>query len=241
MLVLLKRFVPRLIRITVKNGLGFNEAIRPLVRKYCVGRGLEIGAGKAPYCDPSHTVFLDKFTDNKDGTPKPDIVADADRIPVPDAAFDYVFSSHVLEHMPNTIKALQEWLRVLRPSGILFVVLPHGDRTLDRLRRKTTLEHHFADANNLIDGQTDRSHDDEIKEGWSKLPEFPRLAEEFEKEWGAPVWDFEFRHRNGVIHFHVWTQDELVRLLQHLHLTILAVIEQTPERYDSFVVVARRP
>jgi hypothetical protein len=38
----------------------------------------------------------------------------------------------------------------------------------------------------------------------------------------------------------VWTQDEIVRLLQYLELTIVAVAEITPERPDTFVVVARK-
>ncbi len=81
----------------------FPEIIKPLIKRYCKGKGLEIGAGKHPYCDPENTLFLDKYTDNKDGTPEPDIISDASQIPVEDESFDFVFSSHVLEHMQNTM------------------------------------------------------------------------------------------------------------------------------------------
>nr|VFJ62061.1 MAG: Methyltransferase domain-containing protein [Candidatus Kentron sp. DK] len=212
--------------------------IRPLIRNYCIGQGLEIGAGKQPYCNPGTTLFLDKFTDNRDGTPNPDIISDASIIPIPDETFDYVISSHVLEHMQNTIAALKEWCRILKEGGILFLVLPHGDRTFDRYRDKTTLEHHISDYENLTD-EYDYSHNEEIKIGWSKNDDFDG-GEKYEQEWGAPVWDFDFRLKNGVIHFHVWTQDEIVRLLQYLDLKIMAVVEKAPERSDSFVVVARK-
>jgi SAM-dependent methyltransferase len=214
------------------------EIIRPLICNYCAGQGLEIGPGKKPYCNPETTLFLDKFTDNKDATPEPDIISDANIIPKPDDTFDYVFSSHVLEHMQNTIATLKEWQRVLKKGGILFLVLPHGDRTFDRHRKKTTLEHHISDYENLTE-EYDHSHNEEIQNGWSKNEDFDG-GKEYEKQWGAPVWDFDFRLRNGVIHFHVWTQDEIVRLLQYLSFKIIAVAETAPERIDSFVVVARK-
>ncbi len=53
----------------------FPEIIKPLIKRYCKGKGLEIGAGKPLYCDPENTLFLDKNTDNKDQTPDPDIIS----------------------------------------------------------------------------------------------------------------------------------------------------------------------
>lgn len=213
--------------------------IKPLIAKYCVGSGLEIGAGKAPYCDPARTKFLDKFTDNKDGTPNPDIISDASVIPTESEKFDYVFSSHVLEHMQNTIATLKEWIRVLKKDGVLFLLLPHADRTLDKFREKTTLLHHLDDYKNLTD-EPDQSHNDEIKVGWSKNENFEQEAINYKNEWGADVWDFDFRHKNGVIHYHVWTQDEIVKLFQYLGLKILYVSEIAQERPDTFIVVARK-
>lgn len=211
--------------------------------QYCRGLGLEIGPGRFPYCPKPGAVYLDSHTDAKGlpyGTPSPDIVARAGAIPRPDGTFDYVLSAHVLEHMQNTIPVLREWIRVLKPGGVLFTILPHAERTIDRYRAKTTLAHHIRDAEVLTD-DFDTSHNDEIREGWSKLPDFEEQARQYESEWGAPVWDFKFRFEHDVIHFHVWTQDEIVRLLQYLGLVILAVVERAPERPDSFVVVARRP
>lgn len=214
--------------------------IKPLIAKYCIGNGLEIGAGKNPYCNPQTTTFLDKYTTNRDGTPNPDIVSDATKVPRPDETFDYVLSSHVLEHVQDTIGALKEWIRVIKAGGTLFLVLPHCDRTFDKHRAKTTLAHHIQDHETLTD-EVDNSHNEEIKAGWSKNESFPQDEIEFERIWGAKCWDFDFRHKNGVIHFHVWTQDEIVRLIQYLGLQILWVAEIAPEREDSFIVIARKP
>jgi SAM-dependent methyltransferase len=67
-----------------------------------------------------------------------DVVAEGDDLPFPDEAFDFVLASHVLEHLPDPIRALQEWRRVAR--RYLFVVLPHRDRTFDRDRPVTPVD-----------------------------------------------------------------------------------------------------
>lgn len=213
--------------------------IRPLIARYCIGKGLEIGPGKSPQCPPDRTEYLDKHTENADGTPNANIIAEADSIPRPDASYDFVFSSHVLEHLPNVIKALHEWLRVLKPGGNLFLVLPHADRTFDRMRAKTTLEHLIEDHQKGVTAP-DRSHIEEMERGW-KAQGRPEDDEEYRRRWGADPWDWDFRFANDVVHYHVWTQDEIVRLLQHLGLKILYANELVTEREDSFVVVARKP
>jgi SAM-dependent methyltransferase len=67
-----------------------------------------------------------------------DVVAEGDDLPFPDDAFDFVLASHVLEHLPDPIRALQEWRRVAR--RYVFVVLPHRDRTFDRDRPVTPVD-----------------------------------------------------------------------------------------------------
>ncbi|MEO8883873.1 MAG: class I SAM-dependent methyltransferase [Devosia sp.] len=45
-------------------------------------------------------------------------------IPFPDNSFDRLIATHVLEHIPNPVSALEEWVRVLKPGGVLSIVLP---------------------------------------------------------------------------------------------------------------------
>jgi len=53
-----------------------------------------------------------------------DVIAHGDSLPFEDESYDYVFSSHVIEHMPNFIKAIEEWIRVIKPEGYIIIVCP---------------------------------------------------------------------------------------------------------------------
>jgi SAM-dependent methyltransferase len=42
----------------------------------------------------------------------------------PDESFDTVYSSHVLEHMEDPQKAVENWWRILKPGGHLIISVP---------------------------------------------------------------------------------------------------------------------
>jgi SAM-dependent methyltransferase len=67
-----------------------------------------------------------------------DVVARGDDLPFADDSHDFVFSSHVIEHFPDPIKALREWVRVSRRYVV--AVVPHRDRTVDSDRPLSTVE-----------------------------------------------------------------------------------------------------
>lgn len=55
---------------------------------------------------------------------KLDIVSDITKIPEPDAAFDAIMCIEVLEHLPEPIKAIEEFHRLLKPGGYLILTAP---------------------------------------------------------------------------------------------------------------------
>ena len=88
-------------------------------------------------------------------------IAEASRIPVPDASYDFILSSHCLEHSANPLKALIEAKRILRGGGYAIYVLPMKEHTFDHRRAVTT----FADLVKHFERDTqedDLSHLSEI-------------------------------------------------------------------------------
>jgi GR25 family glycosyltransferase involved in LPS biosynthesis/SAM-dependent methyltransferase/tetratricopeptide (TPR) repeat protein len=53
---------------------------------------------------------------------------------VSNSSYDFIFSSHSLEHIANPIKALKEWLRILRDDGHIILILPDKNTCFDHKR-----------------------------------------------------------------------------------------------------------
>lgn len=60
---------------------------------------------------------------------------DATRLTYAENSFDRLIATHVLEHLPNPVAVLSEWNRVVRPGGIISIVLPCDPGLLWRLGR----------------------------------------------------------------------------------------------------------
>ncbi|MGD0470961.1 MAG: methyltransferase domain-containing protein [Terriglobales bacterium] len=80
---------------------------------------------------------------------------------IPDQTYDFLLSSHNLEHFANPVKALREWHRVLKSDGALILVLPYYLGTFDRRRLPTSVDHMFSDWDKNI-GEDDLTHLPEI-------------------------------------------------------------------------------
>jgi len=93
------------------------------VSRYFRGRGVDIGGAPDPlalYTSLFPLVEDVRTWDLEDG--------DAQFMAgVPDNHFDFVHSSHCLEHLHDPAEGLQNWLRVLKPGGYLIVCIPDED------------------------------------------------------------------------------------------------------------------
>ena len=62
-------------------------------------------------------------------SPLADVKADICNLPFEDNSFDTILCNHVLEHIPDDTKAMQELYRVLKPGGMAILQIPQD---LDR-------------------------------------------------------------------------------------------------------------
>jgi SAM-dependent methyltransferase len=89
------------------------QFIAPTAAKWCNGTGVDVGCGRWPL----------------PGAIPHDLRDDKDAMELPAGPFDFVFSSHCLEHLTNPVAALEHWKSRLYSGGILFLYLPHPDMT----------------------------------------------------------------------------------------------------------------
>ncbi len=56
-----------------------------------------------------------------------DVLCDLDRIPYPfrDNSFDRLQAVHVIEHVSDVLRTIEEFHRLVRPGGRIFLVTPH--------------------------------------------------------------------------------------------------------------------
>ena len=158
-------------------------------------------------------------------------VAEATRLDAfEDGAYDFVLSSHMLEHTTNPLGAVQEWLRVLRPGGGLVVVVPHRDGTFDHRRPITSLDH-------LIEDFATQTPEDDL----THLPEILERHDVSRDSGVQTVEDLRQRAMRNYefrcLHHHVFDTHLVVQMLDHMGLQIEAVEAQRPYH---IIVVAQK-
>lgn len=94
----------------------------PYAKEVCIGYGCDVG------CNRKEWAFIDKH-----GTEAllvdPEICSEYHALNLPPGTFDYIFSSHMLEHVPNWVDVLDYWQTKIRRGGTLFLYLPDYSQT----------------------------------------------------------------------------------------------------------------
>lgn len=112
---------------------------------YCIGYGIEIGAANCPYTFPSAEVdYADYFNQSREfllgkrgffHLDPPKCLLSG----ISDSKYDFLYASHVLEHSANPLRTLEEWLRVVKENGIIYIVVPNKLKIYDVRREPTPL------------------------------------------------------------------------------------------------------
>jgi SAM-dependent methyltransferase len=117
-------------KVTAETSKAFARREREnFFTKYCVGQGLDIGFGgdlivsNAKGYDFEHGDA--QFLNN-----------------IQDETYDFVYSSHTLEHLDDVVTALKNWYRVVKKNGYLILYIPHRDL----YEKKQTLPSQFNDG-----------------------------------------------------------------------------------------------
>jgi SAM-dependent methyltransferase len=136
---------------------------------------------------------------------------------IADHHYDFLLSSHNLEHFANPVKALKEWQRVVKPGGHIILFLPHYEKTFDQGRPLTTVEHMLADYEKQT-GEDDLTHVEEIYEARRPRGE---ATEELRS-----VLLSNYSHRK--MHHHVFDEVNSRAVLEAVGLKVLVVETALP-------------
>jgi SAM-dependent methyltransferase len=239
------------VRLLLAGKVHAFDAVLPFVKGK---QGLEIGGpssafqrwfkplpiyhrvGSLDNCDISRvttwTIHEDAYTFSPHKAPGKNIFCDASNLScIADQSYDFVLSSHNLEHFANPVKALYEWKRVIRPGGGLIVLLPNHMRTFDHRRSPTTVDHMFEDFRNETP-EDDLFHLPEIMEKHDfSLDPGTASVEEFHKR---SLDNF----NNRCLHHHVFDASNSRELLVRSGLEVIAVEQPLP---NHIFLLARVP
>jgi SAM-dependent methyltransferase len=64
---------------------------------------------------------------DRNAASRADVICDLDDFPYPfrDSSFDHVHAAHVIEHVADVLSTMEEFHRLLRPGGTIFLATPH--------------------------------------------------------------------------------------------------------------------
>jgi predicted SAM-dependent methyltransferase len=115
----------------------------------------------------------------------------------------------VIEHLANPIAMLVDCYRVLRPGGLLVLLVPDRHKTFDRERSPTPLTHVIDEYNRDV-REVDDAHVLDYMVGTRNTLGDPSVTLGFTPEMMA---DLVAVHRKRSVHAHVWNLDEFSEVL----------------------------
>ena len=173
----------------------------------------------------THVIYVDKLTQQNliaqyaDIPPErivePDVVCEGTTLGgIRDSSFDFVIANHLLEHIPDPLMALDNWFRVLRSNGILYLTIPDMLGTFDADKPLTSLEHIIAD--NSASKENRRSDYIHFLEWVTYVHhKFPPYAPIPSTELGHAAMQLQQRieRTHGSIHYHTFVEQTILQLV----------------------------
>jgi SAM-dependent methyltransferase len=160
-----------------------------------------------------------------------DFMDDGERLgTVPPESQDFVIANHLLEHTGDPIGTIANWLRVLRPGGVIFMAVPDKRYTFDIERDPTPVEHMIRDFEEGPEASR-RQHFEE----WARHVE--GVAEEQVAERADILERIDYS-----VHTHVFTEHTLLELVLACDRLVGPLAIETLRRNGmETLVILRKP
>ncbi len=214
-----------------------------LARKYLSGSGIEIGALHLPLTVPEGATvrYVDRapVAQLRKSYPELNIfcLSPVDSIDngetldtIPKDSLDFIIANHFFEHCENPIKTIMTHVSRLKPGGILYLAVPDKDKTFDKRRSITPLDHVIKD----------------FQEGpeWCRFDHYREWARFVENIPEEKVEDRarELMRTRYSIHNHVWRRGDFQELLHYMRtdLHVRFNIRETASCRNEFIFILQR-
>jgi len=148
---------------------------------------------------------------------------------LPPGSYDFLLSCNNLEHIANPLRAVEQWIQVLKPGGLLLIVVPRKESNFDHRRATVRFDHLMEDYRNHV-AEDDLTHLQEILN-------LHDLA--MDPQAGTPE-DFRERSLNNFkhrcLHHHVFDMDVLRGILVYFGMKAKRTV---PVRTD-YIALGKR-
>jgi predicted SAM-dependent methyltransferase len=108
-------------------------------------KGINLGAGNQHFESTPEIEWINMDLDDRDG--KVEVSGDVSKkLPFKDGEFDVMVASHIVEHIEMSIVSdvIDEWMRCLKPDGILYITVPNARALAERYVTKDIDNYTFA-------------------------------------------------------------------------------------------------
>ena len=129
---------------------------------------------------------------------------------VNDETYDFCFASHCLEHIANPLKAIDEWLRIVKKNGYIIIIVPEKSCCFDHKRN-------YSKFSTLLSKYKNNVGEDDL----STLGE---ILINHDLSMDPPAGDFEtFTRRclnnfnNRCLHHYVYNDELLMEICNYFH------------------------
>lgn len=197
-------------------------------------KGIEIGGSahnpfnlpnciNVDYTDSMTTIFKEAEYEMCGEKLPVDVVAYGENLPFEDESYDYVISSHVIEHIFDPIAAMKEWARVIKTGGYIFTIAPIKELVPGEERPITTLQE-------LIDRHEGRLKPENVKmsenEHWEVQPgDLP------------PKYVHEILNNHETGHFTVFDLALFIEMCNYINLLVVKKLPIDDKVGNGFCVI----
>ncbi|HTG00989.1 MAG TPA: methyltransferase domain-containing protein [Nitrospirota bacterium] len=143
--------------------------------------------------------------------------------------YDFLLSCNNIEHIANPMKAVEQWLSVLKDDGILLIVAPRKESNFDHYRSIVAFDHVLNDYNTNV-SEDDSTHLREILllHDLKMDPPAGTFAQFVDRSLK--------NHENRCFHHHVFDLAVLRAILTYFHTAILKEIQLN----SDYLIIGRK-